>query len=82
MSLDISPTAKAKQRAALLAALHTGPLSTVEARERLGVLHVAGRVLELRRQGHNIATRTRITFDAEGRPHRCALYELCEGPDA
>lgn len=79
MTFDISPDAKARQCAAILSALKVAPVSTIEARERLGILHPAGRVLELRKQGHVIATRTRTVYDAAGRPHHCSNYELCEG---
>lgn len=75
-NLDPGPAQKARQRAAILAALKAAPLSTLDARSRLGVQHVAGRVHELRRQGHRIVTRSCKCFDAEGRPHTVALYVL------
>jgi hypothetical protein len=77
-SPDFTPSTgeKAQQRAALLAALSLGPVSTVQAREDLGVLHPAGRVLELRRLGHFIDTVAGSRWDAQGRPHRVAVYVL------
>lgn len=76
MQFDPSITIKAKQRAAMLEALQSGPLTTVAAREELGVLHPGGRVLELRKRGYLIDTRSRTEFDAHGRPHRVAAYVL------
>ena len=78
-TFDIGADAKAKQRALILEALRAGPLSTLEARERLGVLHAPGRVLELRKAGFKIETQTSTRFDAEGRPHRCGVYVLTVG---
>jgi hypothetical protein len=78
-AFDIGTEAKAKQRALILNALRTGPLSTLEARERLGVLHAPGRVLELRKGGYRIETQTSTRLDADGRPHRCGVYVLHGG---
>ena len=70
---------RARQRNMILEALRAGPVSTVEARERLGIAHPAGRVLELRKLGHEIATERRAVHDSVGRPHTSALYVLkCE----
>lgn len=79
VQFDIDSGAKARQRVLILEALRQGPLSTLEARERLGVLHAPGRVLELRKAGFAIETRTSTKFDSEGRPHRVGLYVLSEG---
>lgn len=76
---DPGETAKAHQRAALLAALREGPITTLEARDALGVMHPAARVLELRRLGHVIVTLRRRVVDAEGRAHTSAAYVLNEG---
>lgn len=72
----IGDDAKANQRAALLAALEVAPVSTVAAREVLGISHPAGRCLELRRLGWPIKTTARTVHDAQGRPHRSAVYVL------
>ena len=73
---DISPSTKAKQRQRLLEALRLAPVSTLDARERLGIQHPAGRLMELRRQGWPIVTRKTFVSDAAGRPHTMALYVL------
>lgn len=78
---------KARQRAAVLTRLRGGPLTTLQARSELGVLHVAGRVFELRRAGYAIDTIRTHGDDAQGRRHPIALYVLraavgapCEAP--
>lgn len=78
MSADYTPSAevKARQRGALFAALLDHPVSTIFAREVLGMAHPAGRVLELRKAGHAITTQSRTIHDAQGRPHRSAVYVL------
>ena len=60
----------------LLAALRKGPISTVRARRDLDVLHVAGRVQNLRNRGHEIVTTMVKDFTAPGKPHRVAQYAL------
>lgn len=72
----ISLDAKAKQRAALFAALMVCPISTVDARDVLGISHPAGRIMELRREGHDIKTLSTYATDAAGHRHRTALYVL------
>lgn len=64
------------ERARLLDALHCHPVSTIDARRELDILHPAGRVLELRRAGVPI-----LTFWVDeptdcGKPHRVARYAL------
>ena len=71
-----SDNTKANQQKTLLQALRLTPVSTIEAREALGIAHPAGRVLELRVQGYRITTSANTVFDAQGRPHRCAQYVL------
>lgn len=75
-SFEPGDGAKAGQQRLILEALRNGPLSTIDARERLGVMHAGGRVLELRRSGWQIETVRQTVFDNEGRPHRSALYRL------
>lgn len=70
---------RAKQRNAILAALRVAPVSTVYAREVLGIAHPAGRCLELRKAGHQITTERGTVYDAVGRPHRSAVYVLLQG---
>lgn len=76
----IGEWAKARQCAALLALLKVGPVSTVVARELLGVSHPAARVHDLRKQGFTIQTRRTQAVDAWGRSHTVASYHLLEGP--
>ena len=68
------------QRARVLAHLRQHHrLTTIEARERLNVLHPAGRVFELRARGHRIETLWRTERDAAGNPHHVAEYVLMPG---
>jgi len=69
----------AAQRARLLAHLRRAPLTTLEARERLNIMHPGGRVLELRRAGYEIVTVWTHATDHDGRPHRVARYVLRSG---
>ncbi len=80
-SLAFKPDAveRERQRAVMLSALRRAPLSTVEARERYGVLSPAARVYEMRKAGRLIVTVSRTDIDALGRPHRVAFYVLTEG---
>ena len=72
-------TAKYRQRSLLFAQLLKGAVSTVFARETLGIMSPAARVMELRRQGHAIVTRAGHVVDAAGVSHRSAIYELVGG---
>lgn len=65
-----------RQRRLLLAALRRGPVSSVDARERLNIYHPAARVLELRERGHRIVTTWSREADAWGRLHRVGRYVL------
>ena len=76
MNAKLSKEAKAHQRKLILDALRQGPLTTIAARELLGVMSPAARVMEARRAGHNIETMRRVVWDAEGRAHRSAEYVL------
>jgi len=76
---SIGESQRTKQRAVILQALCQGELTSVAARERLGVLHPAGRVCELRRAGYKIEMIKRKTFDADGRPHYAGVYVLKSG---
>lgn len=65
----------ANQRAAILHHVrNVGPLSTLHAREILGVMHPAARVMELRMRGEPIATHWRTETDVTGTKHRVAEY--------
>jgi hypothetical protein len=72
-------TSRAAQRARLLAWLRErGTLTTIQARELLNVMHPAGRVFELRENGHNIVTVWTWANDHEGRAHRVGRYALLQ----
>lgn len=64
------------QRARLLAALRCRPISTIDARRELDILHPAGRVLELRRAGVPVLTYWVTEPTDCGRDHRIARYTL------
>ena len=78
MRSDFDPcdAIKARQQRLILQALGDGGITSLEAREKFGILHCAGRVLELRKRGLNIVTRKVARLDAEGRRHSVALYVL------
>jgi hypothetical protein len=80
---DFTPnsTTKANQRQALLKYMQAngGQVSTIEARENLGISHPAARIMEVRRQGFKIQTRRVLEADASGRLHGVALYVLKGG---
>lgn len=49
-------------------------ISTIEAREKLGILHPCGRIKELRAQGYWIETHWTNELDSNGVVHRVGLY--------
>ncbi len=51
-------------------------LTTFEARDKLGIMHPGGRILELRRQGYWITTHWSTDYDPLGQAHRVACYVL------
>jgi hypothetical protein len=69
----------AAQRARLLDVLRCGPISTIDARRNLDVMHPAMRVRELRVAGHPIETVWIEQATDAGRLHRVALYVLTAG---
>lgn len=70
-----SPQDGARQRACILQHLRQhGEISTIEARERYGIMSPASRVLELRRAGHQIDTVRFRAPDANGQTHNQAKY--------
>ena len=56
-----------------------GSLTTLYARERLGIMSPAARVLELRKNGHKIITHWTTSEDMAGTKHREAKYVLLAG---
>jgi hypothetical protein len=72
----------AQQRQTLLSSLLTKPLSTIDARRELDIMHPAARVMELREESHNIKTHWSDEPTECGRLHRMARYVLfLPGPD-
>jgi len=66
----------AAQRARILAHLQQQPLTTLQARADLDVMHPAARVMELRGQGHEIITHRTYEFSEVGERHCVAQYVL------
>ena len=67
----------AAQRARLLQYLQEkGSITTLAARHRLAVMHVAGRIKELRHLGYSITTYRTVDLDSAGIKHRQGLYVL------
>ena len=74
---DGSPNAAAAQRARILAHLQAGrPLTTIQARRELDVLHPCARVLELRRAGWPISMAWVSEETDAGQRHRVGRYWL------
>lgn len=82
MSDSMHPNTVAAQRGRLLERLRHGPVSTLDARATLDVLHPAARVMELRDQGYQIETRWSREPSPCGRLHRVARYVLLASNDA
>ncbi|MEX1201268.1 MAG: helix-turn-helix domain-containing protein [Methylophaga sp.] len=53
-----------------------GSITTLQARDELGIMSPASRVLELREQGHCIITHWTTSEDKTGTKHREAKYVL------
>jgi hypothetical protein len=64
------------QRTRLLCALKEGTLTTIQARERLDIMHPAARVMEWRKRGVAIETHWITEPTACGKDHRVARYLL------
>jgi hypothetical protein len=77
---DIPEKSKQKQCAILLAALleHAG-ITTACGRDHYGIMHMAGRVHDLRAAGHLIDTHMIYESDAAGIMHKMACYSLKKG---
>lgn len=74
---DRKHQSRAMQRAALLKWLQTHQrITTLQARNELGIMHPAGRIQELRAAGNNIDTCWQWEADATGKEHKQALYVL------
>lgn len=67
----------ASQRSSILQhLLKAGPLTTLYAREKMGIMSPSARVLELRQQGYSIITHWTTSTDVSGTKHRVAVYVL------
>jgi len=66
------------QRKRILDALRKQPLSTLDARTELDIMHPAARVQELREQGYPIHTNWETADTGQGK-HRVASYVLLSG---
>jgi len=66
------------QRKRILDWLLTSPLTTVQARTELDVMHPAARIQELKAQGNNICTHWETVDTGKGK-HRVASYVLLAG---
>jgi hypothetical protein len=75
MTTNQFPTDSNQQRARLLLWLQTSPLTTIQARQELDIMHPAARIQELREAGHNIITNW-IASDTGKAKHRIARYVL------
>lgn len=64
------------QRDLLLKRLQQGPITPLQALDELGIFRLSARVLELKRQGHNIRTAHVDVPNREGRLVHVARYEL------
>lgn len=64
------------QRASILRWFHqvSYRLSTLDARERLGIMSPACRIFELRNMGHNIPLEWTYQEDSSGTLHRVGVY--------
>ncbi|MGZ5018693.1 MAG: helix-turn-helix domain-containing protein [Methylobacter sp.] len=60
----------------LLQALRQKPLSTLDARRELDILHPGARIQELKAAGHNIVTHWSKELSECGKLHRVARYVL------
>jgi hypothetical protein len=76
MAANLHQNCVEAQRARLLDRLRQGPLSTLDARADLDILHPAARVMELRRKGYLIETMRSREPSTCGRLHTVANYVL------
>ncbi len=75
-------TDTANQRKRILDWLQSSPLTTLQARKELDIMHPAARVQELRERGHNFVLNWVIEFSGKSK-HRIGQYVLfAESADA
>jgi helix-turn-helix protein len=75
-------TASNQRKAIYQHLIQEGHLTTLYAREQLGIMSPAARIFELRRNGHMIDTYWTTTVDITGTKHREAAYILWLGGDS
>ena len=76
---EFKGTACRSQAARLLEALARYSINTFEAMRYLDVYHCPARILQLRKQGHNIITHWQTVVTEAGERHRVGLYVLNSG---
>lgn len=78
--MKLTNTSTASQRALIKALLRERPHSTLELRAK-GICSPAPRIMELKKQGHEIITSTRAEIDQSGIKHNgIAVYTLLSEP--
>lgn len=83
-TLNPNDTSASNARAIIIQALRAGPQTTIDLRERWGIMAPAPRVLELRLRGYIIASVPVVALTADGIRH-CGVARYCligEPPDA
>jgi len=78
MKIQINSSCVTSQRNRILEWLKSGPLTTLQARSELDVMHPSARIMELKAQGHNIHTHRESVDSGKGK-HRIAKYVLLVG---
>lgn len=77
---DPHDTSAPNQHAIILAALQTGPKTSIQLREEYGVMAPSARIVELRRKGHGIDNKKVVAQTNNGVWHkRIAKYFLVPG---
>lgn len=78
INIKLNNSSAAAQRGRVLAALRSGPKSTLHLRRDCDVLAPAARVLELKQRNHHILTHWVNEPTDCGKLHRVALYVLLQ----
>ncbi|WP_230209701.1 helix-turn-helix domain-containing protein [Solemya velum gill symbiont] len=74
--MNVSSTLEDQRKSIYERLAEGNALSTLFAREELGIMHPAARIMELRQRGHNIITNWQTETDVTGKSHRIAKYIL------
>ena len=83
VTLNRNDTSASNARATIIQALRDGPQTTIDLRERWGIMAPAPRILELKLRGYNIVTVPVSAYTADGVQHRgVARYILLAEPTA